>query len=361
MIHPAQCPHFSLCSGCELGQDFLTPPIWVKALSFFKKQGIDAELISEGFSQTRMRAKLAVRSNLQTSPEIGLFKKGTHEVVSIPHCLVHHPAINRAVSILSEEIGRNNIEPYSENPPRGSLRYVQLSVEEKTAQIQLVLVSTQKLDTLCESLLQYDLWHSVWLNRHPTLTNRILGDSWELIHGKPFLWQKICGVQIPFHPGAFSQSHRSLFEKMVFQIANWVDREADVLELYAGVGAIGLVLAQKAKSVTFVENNPWAYLSFQQCETSFPYLCMDAKEASLEGHDVIIVDPPRKGLDQTLLQKFLKLPKGRLIYVSCGFDSFQRDGEELIAAGWKMKEAKGYLLFPGTNHVEIVALFVKEK
>src|SRR3990167_2959970 len=106
-----------------------------------------------------------------------------------------------------------------------------------------------------------------------------------------------------------------------------------------------------------VENNPYAHLSFQQLKTDTPYHCVDVKEVDLDGYDVTIVDPPRKGLDLEIIPQ-IKSP--RLIYVSCQFSSFKRDSEKLLVLGWRLKEASGYLLFPGTNHVEIVALFVRE-
>lgn len=354
MNNPSTCPHFPACSGCTI-TDIFNPPIWKEALSFFAQHNIEPQLITQGFSQTRLKAKLAVRPG----PQIGLYKKNTHDVISIPHCLVHHESINRAVSILKEEIIRQNIAPYRENPPSGILRYLQFFVERNTGRVQLTLVATQELDAFCKSLAKYDLFHSIWLNIHPLASNRILGDSWKLIHGEPFLWQTLNEIPIPFHPGAFSQTHLPLFEKMLHQIATWVQPNDRILELYAGVGAIGLTLCQKAKHITLIENNPYAHLSYNQTpKPNIDYQCIDAKEADFSNRDLIIVDPPRKGLDPEVLKK---LSAERLIYVSCGFDSFKRDCEKLFESGWRMKEATGYLLFPGTNHVEILAYFTRNQ
>lgn len=346
------CSHFSKCSGCEL-VDYLNPPIWIEALAFFREHNIEPSFIHDGFSQTRLKAKLAVRQG----PEIGLFKKNTHDVISIPNCLVHHPSINRAVAIIKKEIVEQNVIPYREKPPSGVLRYVQMFVERATGKIQLTLVANNgDLEPFCKALLKHDLWHSIWINGQPDPTNRIFGDSWKLIHGEPFLWQTLNALPIPFHPGAFSQTHLPLFEKMLQKIETWVNPGEKVLELYAGVGAIGLSVRHKTKELTLVENNPFAHLSFQQMKTGVSYLCIDAKEADLSGYDLIIVDPPRKGLDPQIIPK---LDSSRLIYVSCGFESFKRDCKQLISEGWKIKEASGYLLFPGTNHVETLALFEK--
>ena len=84
--------------------------------------------------------------------------------------------------------------------------------------------------------------HSLWLNFHPISSNRVLGEKWQLIAGEPLLWQMLNGTPVAFHPGAFSQTHLPLFEKMLWQINNWVSPRERIVEFYAGVGAIGLSL-----------------------------------------------------------------------------------------------------------------------
>lgn len=344
MNKPSTCPHFGICSGCEL-KDPYNPPLWQEASQFFQSLGVLPTLITDGFSHTRMRAKLAIRPG----PTIGLFKKNSHEVISIPHCLVHHPSINLAVSILNEEIFRQKISCYRESS-QGLLRYAQFFVERVTNKVQLTLVATKPIEAFCKSLMKYDLWHSIWQNIHEKPSNAVFGPKWELIAGLPFLWQPIGQKSFPFHPAAFSQVHLPLFEKMIEKIQSWVAPNDSVLELYAGVGVIGLSL--NAKKLTLVENNPYAKLSFGQLHLDTPYFCTDAKEVNLAGYDVTIVDPPRKGLDCDMIPR---LESKRLIYVSCNFSTFKRDVEKLIALGWRVKEGAGFLLFPGTNHVEIVS------
>jgi len=217
------------------------------------------------------------------------------------------------------------------------------------------LRSLRRRRLIGDPLLKHDLWHSIWLNIHPIASNRILGNFWQLVHGEPFLRQTINHTPIAFHPGAFSQTHLPLFEKMVQKIEQWVQPNDCILELYAGVGAIGLSICHKAKHITLIENNPLAHLSYQQTpKSNISYQCIDAAAADFSHTDLIIVDPPRKGLEAAILKQ---LDASRLIYVSCGFESFKRDAEQLISLGWRLHEASGYLLFPGTNHVETLALF----
>lgn len=353
------CPHFPACSGCTLGQDLLNPPVWQQVLSFFRGH-LEPRLITDGFLSTRFKAKLAVRPG----PEIGLFRKHSHEVVSIPQCKVHHPSINLGAALVKKEIEAHRFPLYREIPPSGLLRYIQLFACRDTGKIQLVLVlnapnRTPEIDSFCQSLLQHDLWHSLWLNFHPTESNRVLGSAWHQIAGEPFLRQTLNGIPIAFHPGAFSQSHFPLFEQMLRTLDSWTAPEKKILELYAGVGAIGLALSRKAPCLDLVENNPFARLSFENSNPPphLQYHCLDAAEAAplIEEDQLIIADPPRKGLDAPILERLCSIKKGRLLYVSCGFESFQRDAEKLLSAGWTFSRAEGYLLFPGTNHVEILA------
>jgi len=310
----------------------------------------------------RTKAKLAVRGKV--TPTIGLFRKGTHDVLPIPNCQIHHPSINRAVAVVEQGILQENVSLYDEKTKQGVLRYIQCFVELETSKVQLVLIVQAKdssIDRLCQELQKNPLFHSIWLNIQAEATNTILGESWLLVYGPPFLEQKLAGRSFPFHPGAFSQAHWTLFEKLALDVVNMIPEKAKLLEIYAGVGIMGVLAAPKCTSVGLLENNPFAHLSFKEMKLdSIAYHLGDAKEALplLADANCFLLDPPRKGVDPLLLNALL-WATGTIIYVSCDFNSFIRDAEDLLEAGWILKEGKGYLLFPGTNHVETVARFVK--
>jgi tRNA/tmRNA/rRNA uracil-C5-methylase (TrmA/RlmC/RlmD family) len=371
MNNPSTCPHFPLCSGCESIPDASRPPIWEEILHFFQTAApsLKLDLITQGFDQSRYKAKLAVRPG----PKIGLFQKNSHRVISIPECKVHQTSINLAVRWVESAIHSSKISLYDEASSSGLLRYLQLFVQRETGLIQLTVVvnaplPNPELEHFCEELLKTGPWHSIWLNFHPGTSNRVLGESWKLVFGEPFLWQTLHYTHVAFHPGAFSQSHLPLFEKMLETLEAWINPQETILELYAGAGAIALSLRAKAKQFYLVENNPWAHLSFQESlkqlspeeRQRFVYLNQPDKEALplFETSSLILVDPPRKGLDAAVLQRLCDQSSSQLIYISCGFESFKRDCTRLLAAGWKIEKAQGYLLFPGTNHVEMVVHLV---
>ena len=151
-----------------------------------------------------------------------------------------------------------------------------------------------------------------------------------------------------------------MFDHLLEKLKKWTPKNIRLLEIYAGVGAISLDLADHWQSALLIEDNPYAHLSFQQTIASqelkpIRYLCADAKKAAayLGEADCMIVDPPRKGLDPVLLGELLRLQSKTLLYISCSFKSFMRDALQLRSCGWTIDDAALYWMFPGTDHVEI--------
>ena len=122
------CPHFSLCSGCTINEYVDSPPIADEVRRYFSQKQIDVKIIVDEVVGWRYRAKLAVRGS-HVNPLVGLYREGSHEVVNIPFCKVHHPLINLGVEKLKKFITDQHVEPYNENSQKGLLRYVQFVVE----------------------------------------------------------------------------------------------------------------------------------------------------------------------------------------------------------------------------------------
>ena len=313
----------------------------------------------------RLKAKLAIRGSAK-SPQIGLFREGTHDVIDMPSCTDHHPRIDEALCLVRQGIAQELIEPYDENRAQGNLRYVQCFVSRRTKQVQLVLVARVKQEALrlATALWQKSsIWHSIWINIQTKADNQILGDEWHLCFGEPFLFQTIGRAEVAFHPAAFAQANLDLFDRILERIEEWVPRNARLIEVYAGVGGISLHLAPRLHSAILIEENPYAYLSYQRSakEESFCYIQGEAKDAAafLKKGDCIIVDPPRKGLDRHLVEALKEVQNQTLIYISCSFKSFVKDANELLDSGWQIEDVGLYWLFPGTDHVELAVKWKK--
>ncbi|MCE5319365.1 MAG: hypothetical protein LLG04_18615 [Parachlamydia sp.] len=367
------CPHFPICSGCTLSEKVDAPPVLKEMRSFFQTRGLSNLPIHAGAAEGwRCRAKLAVRGSAQT-PIVGLYQKGSHHPIDIPLCRVHHPALNQAADALRHFIQSEDIEPYNEQTFQGELRYIQLALERSTGKVQLVLVVNRDSTSInLEKLWSIGIpWHSIWLNHNTRRDNVIFGNEWVLFKGEPFLWEAIGGVSICFHPASFGQANLDLFERLIASLKAQLHSACSLVEYHAGVGMIGLCLAEKCQTVVSCEANPQAAQCFilskeklgADIQKKLSYRMGRAEENLhlLQEGDVILVDPPRKGLDAHLLKglKELQGPK-TLFYISCGWPAFQRDCDALQNAGWKLEHAEGYTLFPGTDHVELLARFKKE-
>jgi len=351
------CEHFGRCSGCVYPLSFEEPLVWQRVKQFLNAS---IPLISENRPGWRMRAKLAIRKDFSGVPTLGLFRKNSHELLEIARCEAHHPSINRAAALLKSEMGHLQIELYDEIRQTGSLRYAQFFVCRESGLVQLTLVSRERrsAELLAERLSRHEsIWHSIWINLHTSKNNAIFGDEWVHWGGELFLRQKIGLASLAFHPAAFSQAHLSLFDKLLERVMSWVKPGTKLLEVYAGAGAISLHLAKKLVSAVLVEENPYAHLSYQASgmNPSFHYHVGDAKEAIpyLKQASLILLDPPRKGIDPELLKALLSAQEKELIYISCSFESFERDARQLLASGWMLQDAAGYWLFPGADHIEM--------
>lgn len=366
------CPHFSVCSGCIINKNADEPPLLKEIQLYFKNSTVPFDYYSDRMIEWRDRAKLAVRGTSQ-NPQIGLYEKGTHQVVNIPLCRVHHPLINRAVEIVKNWIKVEKIEPYDEITQKGLLRYIQCVVERGAGAIQLVLVLNASNENAVGSRISRlwqaapELWNSIWVNLNQTATNTIFGSTWKLMQGSEFVCDTLAGIKVFFHPANFGQANLTVFEKMLRDLREQLNANQRVVEYYAGVGVIGLSLADKSKVVKCCEINPFAEVAFKKACSEQNFQNIYFYEGSAVDHlnlldecDLVIVDPPRKGLDKPLLKALLenKDPQ-ELWYVSCGWDSFKKDCEELKKE-WQLKNVKGYLFFPGTDHVEILAHFEKK-
>lgn len=366
-----QCPHFALCSGCKLNENVNQPALLEEVQKYFKDQGVSFDYYTDKMIEWRYRAKLVVSGSIE-NPLIGLYEEGTHHVVNIPNCRVHHPAINKAVKKLKEWIRHAKIPPYNEKTHEGLLRYIQCVVERDTGHVQLTLILNAPDEFKAPQWLEDlwvntpDFWHSIWINLNPAQTNTIFGKKWMLIKGYSYLQETLTGVTLCFHPANFLQANLPVFEHLLQDLKNALKANQRVVEYYAGVGVIGRCLADKSKSVICNEINPWAmdaFLAAQQVKefSNLQLITGPSIEhlSLMDQADVVIVDPPRKGLDKPLLDALLtSVTPHELWYISCGWTAFKRDCLAL-QKHWKLEDAKTYLFFPGTNQLEVLCRFTK--
>jgi 23S rRNA (uracil1939-C5)-methyltransferase len=195
----------------------------------------------------------------------------------------------------------------------------------------------------------------------------ILGPHLEHVFGPESVVELLGGARVHFPPAAFGQNNLDLFEQMLAQIHGLIPPGRDVVELYAGSGAIGLGLVGRSRSVVF---NEIGAASLSGLALGLAELApaerervrvipgsAEAAAAEIQRDRIVIVDPPRKGLEPDLLAALCSAAPERLVYVSCGLTSFLRDAELLSSHGLTLESATAYDLFPYTPHIETLASF----
>lgn len=256
------CVYFNKCSGCVVNSCKNPPEIFEHAKRYFDKHWhIDLGFKQGDIRSWRTRAKLAVRAH--GGIVIGLFEKGTHNVVSIPECQVHHPKINEAIKCLEKALKDAYLSAYDEKTHKGDLRYVQCVVERKSGRVQLSLVlnmhtANDRWQAFIERLYEPLLWHSIWFNYNDQPQNTIFGKVWEKAAGQDVIWEHIAGLEIAFGPSHFGQANIQMYERLIFDIQKHVMQNSVICELYAGIGVIGLSLANQSKEVRISELEPKA-------------------------------------------------------------------------------------------------------
>ena len=321
----------------------------------------------------RQRARLAIRGRLG-SPKLGLFELGTHHVVHIPNCVVHDPLINRVALVVRKALADAKVTTYSDTAHLGLARYLQVVVERSSRTAQVVLVGNSadpQPFAACLDLIRDRLGaelHSLWWNGNTQRTNAILGPEFQRWCGPESVVERFGGCAVHYPPGAFGQNNLSIAERIIEHVRSELPLGSRVAEFYAGVGAIGLSSLERVSELRLNELGPHSLhgLSLGLGELAQADRAKisvhvgpagDAREIAA-GMDVVIADPPRKGLDPELTRALADAPPARFVYVSCGLESFLSDSEQLLAAGrLRLSALTAFNLIPFTDHVETVARF----
>jgi len=333
----------------------------------------DVTVASGAMTGFRLRARLAIRGR-QNSPKIGLFEPDTHRVVHVPDCRVHHPLINQVASVVRRALKDSRITCYSDQAHLGLARHLQVAIERKSQTAQVVLVANgegpeplQACFTLIQERLG-DRLHSLWFNANSERGNVVLGSQWQRICGSESILESFGGATVHYPPGAFGQSNLEIAQEIIEAVRQEIPLGARVAEFYAGVGAIGLSVVDLTSQLKLnevadhsVTGLKLGIAGLEASQREKITVCVGPAGAACSMADdmqIVIVDPPRKGLDAELRQSFRRLPPGKLIYVSCGLESLLDDAAALMADGaMRLESVKAFNLMPFTEHVETLAVF----
>jgi tRNA/tmRNA/rRNA uracil-C5-methylase (TrmA/RlmC/RlmD family) len=369
------CPHRPPCPGCpRFGEPGIAASARIALGELARTHGLpEVSVVSGQTSGFRLRARLAIRGRLG-SPKLGLFELGTHRVVHIPNCSVQHPLINRVAAVVRRALVEARVTSYSDGAHLGLARYLQVVVERSSQTAQVVIVAnsvTPEPLAVCLDLIRERLGsalHSLWFNANRERSNTILGPDFVNWCGPESVLEQFGGAAVHYPPGAFGQNNLDMAQNIIEHLRAQIPEGARVTEFYAGVGAIGLSVLARAGEIRMNEVGAHSLrgleLGVAQLDAAnrakISVVPGPAGSACLaaSGSEVVIADPPRKGLDPELAEYLGERPPERFLYVSCGLESFINDTAQLTSRGkLRLRALNAFNLLPFTEHVETVARF----
>jgi tRNA/tmRNA/rRNA uracil-C5-methylase (TrmA/RlmC/RlmD family) len=369
------CPHRPPCPACpRFGEPGIAASARGALDSLARAHGLpEVSVISGRTSGFRLRARLAIRGRLGT-PKLGLFELGTHRVVHIPNCIVQHPLINRVAAVVRRALVEARVTSYSDGAHLGIARYLQVVVERSSQTAQVVIVAnsaTPEPLAACFDLIRErlgDELHSLWFNANLERSNTILGPNFQNWCGPESVVEHFGGAAVHYPPGAFGQNNLDIAQNIIEHVRAQIPEGARVTEFYAGVGAIGLSVLARTSQLRMNEVGAHSLrgleLGLAQLESAdrakISVVPGPAGAACLaaSGSEVVLADPPRKGLDPELTGYLGEQPPERFVYVSCGLESLLQDTAQLTSRGrLRLRALNAFNLLPFTEHVETVAHF----
>jgi 23S rRNA (uracil1939-C5)-methyltransferase len=369
------CPHRPPCSACpRFGELGIAPAARTILDKLASAHDLPPVMVVSGpMAGFRIRARLAIRGRTG-SPKVGLFALGTHRVVHVPDCRVQHPLINRVAEVVRRTLVDAGVTSYSDGALRGLARYLQVVVERRSQTAQVVVVGNStdaEPFAACFELIRERLGnelHSLWFNSNCGRSNAILGANFENYCGPASVIEHFGGAAIHYPPGAFGQNNLDIAERIIDHVRAQVPAGARVTEFYAGVGAIGLSVLAQVGELRMNEVSPHSLhglaLGIAELDAALQAKITvvagpaGAARVAAAGADVVIADPPRKGLDPELIAYLRESPPARFLYVSCGLESFLRDvGWLTMGRTLRLTGIRAFNLLPFTEHVETVASF----
>ena len=380
------CPYAKQCGGCDFWHLDYEAELEIKrqrvedCLVRLGGQNIETLPISgaKNCQSYRNKAQFPVAPT-KKSLAAGFFKKGTHELIEVDRCLIQPELADRAKAAVIAWAKEYRVAPYDEGSHTGLLRHIFVRHAAATGEILVCLViNGEKLprekELIAALRAKLPEMKSLAVNINTRKGNAVLGDKTRILWGADAIEDILCGLRFRISPRSFYQVNREQAELLYAKAiaAAGLTGEETVLDLYCGTGTITLCLAQKAKKAIGVEIIEAAIADAKENARrngieNAEFFCADAGQAaqkfSDEGisPDVIVVDPPRKGLSTDVVDAICKMSPERVVYVSCDPATLARDVKLLCNSGYALRSAEAVDMFPRCSHVESVVCLSREK
>ncbi len=373
------CAVFPACGGCayrhiRYDYELTLKKQYVKAC--FQKEGIDidvADVIHASEYHYRNKVQYPVSKGKDGRLFLGFFSEYSHRVVSSEGCLTESLCFSHVKQVITELINEFSYSAYDEQSGCGLLRHVFLRCNKRGdvhvcfvingAALPHMNTFAERLTSLCSEIT------GVSVNINTDKTNVVLGDKTVNICGSPFLLDEMCGKSFEIDPKSFWQINRNTAEMMYQKGKELLDLRTEqvLLDLYCGIGSIGLSIADIDSSLVGVDIVPEAiedakHNAKRNGFSKAQFVCGDADIGFTACHDTFgridaaIVDPPRKGLSDKVINDIAASCIDSLLYISCNPATLARDVKKLFSKGFTSNIVYPFDMFPRTGHVETVVM-----
>ena len=304
----------------------------------------------------------------------GIYAENSHRVIPVEDCLIENEMADRICKTVASLMKSFKMRAYNEDTGQGFLRHILIRTGHMSGQVLVVLVVASPVfpskNNFVKALLKvHPEITSIVANVNNRNTSMVLGEKQQVLYGKGYIEDTLCGKHFRISPKSFYQVNSVQTEVLygkAIEYAGLSGKEM-VIDAYSGIGTIGMVAADRAGRVISIELNPDAVkdaranakanriknISFLQADAGEQMVKMAARK---EKADVVFMDPPRTGSDKRFIDSVARLAPDRVVYISCNPVTLKRDLELFRTRGYKVRKIQPVDMFPGTAHVETVCL-----
>lgn len=331
-------------------------------------------------NQPEAKLRDPMRSIVHGQVVAGYYQKGTHSLVNLNQCPIQDTRLNPLLAEIKKDIGKAKWPIYDEKTHQGNVRHLSLRVGRRTGEILLTIVAKdRRLNDLwkqCSEWMQRFGLVGVCLNLNTEKGNVIFGPETFCIVGRGYLEERFAGLKFQVGSDTFFQVYTEQAEAMLYEIETALNLtgEETIVDAYCGIGTLSLPLAKQVKRVIGIEIQPSsieqakinaekngienAEFYVGKVEEVLPNLMGLTSSEDSTGYtpDIVLLDPPRKGCDRSVLETLLTVKPHRIVYMSCNPATLARDLKILCeSASYQLTRVQPADFFPQTTHVEVVA------
>lgn len=375
------CPVMDMCGGCRFldipyEQQLKTKEKMVQELcgSFVKFEPIIGMKDPKHY---RNKVHAVFGEDKKHNPVSGTYEEKSHYIVNIDSCLLENQKADEIIVSIRNMLRSFKIRPYNEDTGYGLLRNVLVRTGHVSGEIMVVLVLASPIlpskNNFVKALLKlHPEITTIIVNVNNRGTSMVLGDKEQVIYGKGYIEDTLCGKVFRISAKSFYQVNVVQTEKLYNKVLEFADLKGTevVLDAYCGTGTIGMIASDKAKQVIGVELNAEAVkdarnnakqnniknIEFYQKDAGQFMIQLAEQEAKI---DVVLMDPPRAGSDEAFINALEHLKPEKIVYVSCNPETLARDLRLLVKKGYKERKGVSVDMFPWTANVETVCLLTR--